>query len=74
MLDDFVNEIHGNPSIDIILCSGRNKCDMEYSIRSIDKPVGVSRYELTRDVPERLKYSLPAPEEPWICHQNKLEK
>ena len=36
---------------------------MEYSLRGIDKPVGVAGYELTRDIPARLKDSLPAPEE-----------
>lgn len=63
LLDDFVKEPHENPSIGIILCSDRSKFDVEYSLRGIDKPVGVAGYELTRDVPERLKDSLPAPEE-----------
>lgn len=63
LLDDVVKKPHENPSIGIILCSDRSKFDVEYSLRGIDKPVGVAGYELTRDVPERLKDSLPAPEE-----------
>jgi hypothetical protein len=63
MLDDFVKEPHENPSIGIILCSERSKFDVEYSLRGIDKPVGVAGYELTHDIPEKLKGSLPSPEE-----------
>lgn len=63
LLDDFVKEPHENPSIGIILCSDSSKFDVEYSLRGIDKPVGVAGYELTRDIPARLKDSLPAPEE-----------
>ena len=53
---------NGGP-IGIILCSDSSKFDVEYSLRGIDKPVGVAGYELTRDIPDRLKDSLPAPEE-----------
>jgi hypothetical protein len=63
LLDDFVKEPHENPSIGIILCSERSKFDVEYSLRGIDKPVGVAGYELTHNVPEKLKDSLPSPEE-----------
>jgi predicted nuclease of restriction endonuclease-like (RecB) superfamily len=63
LLDDFVKQPHENPSIGIILCSERSKFDVEYALRGIDKPVGVAGYELTRDIPEKLKDSLPAPEE-----------
>lgn len=63
LLEDFVKDPHENPSIGIILCSESSKFDVEYSLRSIDKPVGVTGHEQTRDIPERFKNSLPAPEE-----------
>lgn len=59
LLDDFVKEPHENPSIGIILCGEHTKFDVEYSLRGIDKPVGVAGYQLTRDVPEKLKDALP---------------
>lgn len=62
LLDDFVKEPHENPSIGIILCGERNKFEVEYALRGIDKPVGIAGYELTRDLPEKLKNSLPDPE------------
>lgn len=59
LLDDFVKELHENPSIGIILCGEHSKFDVEYALRGIDKPVGVAGYQLTRDVPEILKDALP---------------
>lgn len=59
LLDDFVKEPHENPSIGIILCGEHSKFDVEYALRGIDKPVGISGYQLTRDVPEKLKDALP---------------
>lgn len=32
---------------------------MEYALRGIDKPVGVAGYQLTRDIPEKLRDALP---------------
>ncbi|MFA6303234.1 MAG: PDDEXK nuclease domain-containing protein [Legionella sp.] len=59
LLDDFVKEPHENPSIGIILCGEHSKFDVEYALRGIDKPVGVAGYQLTRDIPEKLKDALP---------------
>lgn len=36
---------------------------MEYALQDINKPIGVSEYELTRSLPENLKSSLPSIEE-----------
>ncbi len=59
LLDDFVKEPHENPSIGIILCAERSRFDVEYALRGIDKPVGVAGYQLTKDIPEQLRGSLP---------------
>ncbi len=59
MLDEFVKEPHENLSIGIILCGEHSRFDVEYAVRGIDKPVGVAGYQLTRDVPEKLKGILP---------------
>lgn len=61
LLDDFVKEPHENPSIGIILCGEHSKFDVEYALRGIDKPIGIAGYQLTRDVPEKLKGALPDP-------------
>ncbi|MES2204399.1 MAG: PDDEXK nuclease domain-containing protein [Pseudomonadota bacterium] len=63
LLDEFVKEPHENPSIGIILCGEHSKFDVEYALRGIDKPVGVAGYQLTRDLPEKLKGVLPNADE-----------
>lgn len=59
LLDDYVREPGENPSIGIILCTERDYFEVEYALRGLDKPVGVSEYELTRELPEELKDKLP---------------
>lgn len=59
LLDDFAKEPHENPSIGIILCGEHTRFDVEYALRGLDKPVGVAGYQLTRDIPEKLRDSLP---------------
>ncbi|MCZ6804101.1 MAG: PDDEXK nuclease domain-containing protein [Proteobacteria bacterium] len=61
LLDDYVREPEENPSIGIILCKERNHFEVEYALRGIDKPVGVSGYSLTRELPPELYNKLPEP-------------
>lgn len=63
LLDDFVKEPHENSSIGIIICGEHKKFDVEYALRGIDKPIGVAGYQLTRDLPEKLKGLLPNADE-----------
>jgi len=62
LLDDFVRQKHENPSIGIILCAERDRIDVEYALRGINKPVGVSEYKLTKILPKVMKEALPEPE------------
>mgnify|MGYP001951023102 CR=1 FL=1 len=59
LLDDFVREGDENPSIGIILCSERDYYEVEYALRGIDKPVGISEYRLTKELPPEFKNKLP---------------
>ncbi len=61
LLDDFAREDGENPSIGIILCSEKDYFKVEYALRGLDKPVGVSEYLLTRDLPPELQNKLPDP-------------
>jgi len=63
LLDDYVREPDENPSIGIILCSKRDRFEVEYALRGIDKPVGVSEFRLTRTLPAELSDKLPNPDE-----------
>ena len=50
-------------TIGILLCKNRNKTVVEYALSDIHKPIGVSEYQLTKALPEKLKSSLPSIEE-----------
>jgi predicted nuclease of restriction endonuclease-like (RecB) superfamily len=52
-----------NPTIGIILCKMKNKIDVEYALRDIHKPKGVSEYHLTNAIPDDIKAQLPSAEE-----------
>ena len=62
-IDDVIRHPDDQPSIGIILCKGRNKVTVEYSLRDTKKPIGVSEYRLTKALPEELKSSLPTIEQ-----------
>ena len=47
----------------LILCREKNRVIVEYALRDLSKPIGVSAYELTRALPEGLRGSMPTIEE-----------
>ncbi len=63
VVDDLLRHKTDQPTIGLILCRDRNKIIAEYALRSIDKPIGVSSYELTRALPDKLRSSLPSIED-----------
>jgi hypothetical protein len=54
-----------NPTIGLLLVKGKNKTVVEYSLAGFKNPIGVADWQeqLTRDLPEDLKASLPTIEE-----------
>jgi len=62
-LDAYVRKPHENPSIGILLCRDMNQTFVEFAIRDYDKPMGVATYRATKDMPERLRNTLPDIEE-----------
>jgi hypothetical protein len=46
-----------------LLCRDKNNFETEFALRDINKPMGVSEFQLTEIVPEELKSSLPTIEE-----------
>ena len=62
-VDDYLKHKTDNPTIGLILCQSKDKIFAEYALRDINKPIGISEYELTRALPDNLKSSLPSVEE-----------
>jgi predicted nuclease of restriction endonuclease-like (RecB) superfamily len=52
-----------NPTIGILICKSKKNTIVEYSLKDINKPIGVSEYCLTSKLPDELKSSLPSIED-----------
>lgn len=62
-IDDLLRDETDKPSVGMILCRGENSTVVEYALRDMSKPIGVSSYELTKILPENLRGNLPTIEE-----------
>lgn len=63
VVNDLLRHPDDQPTIGLILCQSKDNLLAEYSISGIDKPIGISTYELTRALPTHLKSVLPTVEE-----------
>ena len=63
LLDEQEKQPDDNPSIGIILCPIKDNIEVEYALRSSNKPIGVSEYKLTQRLPEKLKGKVPTSKE-----------
>jgi len=62
-VDDLMRHSDDNPSIGLLLCKSRDKVVAEYALHRVESPIGISEYQLTKAIPEKLKGSLPTIEE-----------
>lgn len=62
-VDDLLKTTEEQPSIGIILCKNKNKLEVEYALRGMNKPIGVSEFTITKALPAELKSTLPTVEE-----------
>jgi predicted nuclease of restriction endonuclease-like (RecB) superfamily len=62
-VDEQLRQSGDQASIGILLCKHRDKLVAEYALSDINKPIGVSEYQLTQALPEMLKSSLPSIEQ-----------
>jgi hypothetical protein len=62
-VDELLKHRDDMPTIGIILCKYKKQKIVEYSLRDMNKPIGVSTYQLREELPERLQESLPTIEQ-----------
>lgn len=62
-VDDLLRHPDDQPSIGMILCKTKNQILVEYALRDLNKPIGVSTYQLQDALPEQLQGSLPTIEQ-----------
>ena len=63
VLDDKVKHEEESPSIGIIVCKSKNRMLVEYTLKSVNSPIGVATYEVTQTLPKDMKKYLPSPKE-----------
>ena len=62
-IDEHVKEENDNPTIGLLLCRNKNNVIAEYTLRDMNKPMGVSEYRIKDYLPENLQNELPSIEE-----------
>jgi predicted nuclease of restriction endonuclease-like (RecB) superfamily len=73
IIDDQLKHSSDNPTIGIIICKTKDNIEAEYALRGIEKPIGISEYELQKLLPENYKSDLPSIEDIEM-ELNKLNK
>jgi len=62
-VDSQVRSPEDGPTIGILICKSKSDITVEYSLRDLNKPIGVSEYEISANLPEQLRSSLPSIEQ-----------
>ncbi len=62
-VDGILKKDSDNPSIGLLLCKSKNSLVVEYTLKDMSKPMGVSEYRVTGILPEDLSDQLPSAED-----------
>ena len=62
-VDDILCREGDNRTIGLLLCKSKDRIKAEYALRDIQKPIGISDYELGQALPKDFRGSLPTIEE-----------
>ena len=62
-VDGILKKDTDNPSIGLLLCKSKNNLVAEYSLRDMSKPIGISEYKITNNLPAELEKQLPSVED-----------
>lgn len=62
-VDAQLKDEYDAPTIGLLLCKSKNEVVAEYALRDSARPLGVSEYQLTTSLPERLQTGLPTIEQ-----------
>ena len=62
-VDSLLKRDDDQPTIGLLLCRDKNNIEVEFALRDMNKPMGVSEYTLLETLPENLKGALPTIEE-----------
>ena len=63
VIDEQLKHENDQPTVGLIICKTKDNLEAEYALKGIEKPIGISEYELKKILPDELKSSLPSIEE-----------
>ena len=63
IVDDTLRGIQDNKTIGLLLCNGGDKVVAQYALSGYEQPIGISDYQFSEAIPERLRSSLPSIED-----------
>lgn len=62
-VDGIIKRDDDKPTIGLLLCQSKNNIVAEYALKDMSKPIGVSEYRFTGNLPEELENQLPSVED-----------
>lgn len=62
-VDSLLKRDDDQPTIGLLLCRDKNNIEVEFALRDMNKPMGVSEYTLVEALPDNLKGAMPTVEE-----------
>ena len=62
-VDAILKKEQDAPSVGLLLCKSKNDLVAEYSLKDMSKPIGVSAYQITNNLPKELENQLPSVED-----------
>jgi hypothetical protein len=62
-VDDLLRHPSDGPTLGLILCKSKRRLTVEYALRDLAKPLGVSSFRLAGALPEELEAALPSVEQ-----------
>ena len=63
IIDDKLRGENDNKTIGLLLCRGKDEVVAQYALSGYNQPIGVSDYQLSKAIPEKLKSALPTIED-----------
>lgn len=67
LVDEKLKTEIDNPSIGLILCRDKNRTVAEFALKDMVKPIGVSEYRFTQELPDEIREAFPEAEK-WAEH------
>lgn len=62
-IDEQLKKEYDNPTIGLLLCQNKDRMTVDYSLKSINVPIGVSSFELQKYIPKDILEKLPTEED-----------